>query len=172
METLVKRGYHKVSPFGVPFTITSMASALLAIDIGFSGPNYTISAACATSNFCFCAAANHIRDGKADLMIAGGVESSVVPVAMGGFAACRALSRRNDDPHTACRPWDKNRDGFVMGEGAGVLVNLITNVLLLVDIHFCSRSYVPLKCGVVFCFLSAGDGEFRTCNEKGCTNTS
>ncbi|GKD74149.1 3-oxoacyl-[acyl-carrier-protein] synthase I, chloroplastic [Tanacetum coccineum] len=122
VETMIKRGYHKISPFGVPFTITSMASALLAIDIGFSGPNYTISAACATSNFCFCAAANHIRDGKADLMIAGGVESSVVPVAMGGFAACRALSRRNDDPHTACRPWDKNRDGFVMGEGAGVLV--------------------------------------------------
>ncbi|GKG23483.1 3-oxoacyl-[acyl-carrier-protein] synthase 2, partial [Tanacetum coccineum] len=78
--------------------------------------------ACATSNYCFCAAANYIREGKADLMIAGGVEASVVPVGIGGFSACRALSQRNDAPETASRPWDKDRDGFVMGEGSGVLV--------------------------------------------------
>ncbi|GJZ10235.1 3-oxoacyl-[acyl-carrier-protein] synthase 2 [Tanacetum coccineum] len=122
MEAILTRGYRKISPFLPPFMITNMGSALLSIDLGFSGPNYSISASCATSNYCLCAAANHIREGKADLMIAGGVESAVVPLLMGGFAACKALSLRNDDPQTASRPWDKTRDGFVMGEGAGVLV--------------------------------------------------
>ncbi|PWA66949.1 plastid 3-keto-acyl-ACP synthase I [Artemisia annua] len=122
VEALIKRGYHRISPFLTPLMMTNMGSALLAIDLGFTGPNYSISAACATSNFCFLAAANHIRDGKADLMIAGGVESSVIPITMGGFTACNALSQRNDDPQTASRPWDKDRDGFVMGEGAGALV--------------------------------------------------
>ncbi|PWA68735.1 3-oxoacyl-[acyl-carrier-protein] synthase 2 [Artemisia annua] len=122
VEALIKRGYHRISPFLTPLMMTNMGSALLAIDLGFTGPNYSISAACATSNFCFLAAANHIRDGKADLMIAGGVESSVIPITMGGFTACNALSQRNDDPQTASRPWDKDRDEFVMGEGAGALV--------------------------------------------------
>ncbi|GKD77789.1 3-oxoacyl-[acyl-carrier-protein] synthase I, chloroplastic [Tanacetum coccineum] len=122
MKALIERGYARISPFLIPFTTTSMSSALLAIDLGFSGPNYAISAACATSNTCFLAAANHIRDGNAELMIAGEVDACINPITMGGFAVCRALSRRNDDPHTACRPWDQDRDGFVMGEGAGVLV--------------------------------------------------
>ncbi|KAL0363557.1 UNVERIFIED_CONTAM: 3-oxoacyl-[acyl-carrier-protein] synthase I, chloroplastic [Sesamum calycinum] len=99
-----------------------MGSALLAIDLGLMGPNYSISTACATSNYCFYAAANHIRRGEADLMIAGGTEAAIIPIGLGGFVACRALSQRNDDPKTASRPWDKDRDGFVMGEGAGVLV--------------------------------------------------
>ncbi|KAJ6423555.1 hypothetical protein OIU84_024510 [Salix udensis] len=86
------------------------------------GPNYSISTACATSNYCFYAAANHIRRGEADMMIAGGTEAAIIPIGLGGFVACRALSQRNDDPKTASRPWDKDRDGFVMGEGAGVLV--------------------------------------------------
>ncbi|CAH1440731.1 unnamed protein product [Lactuca virosa] len=122
LESLMESGYKKISPFLVPYSLSNMGSALLAVHLGFMGPNYSISAACATSNFCFYAAANHIREGKADLMIAGGVDAVIVPVQLGGFVACNALSQRNHDPQTASRPWDKDRDGFVMGEGAGVLV--------------------------------------------------
>lgn len=99
-----------------------MGSALLAIDTGLMGPNYSISTACATANYCFYAAANHIRRGEADVMVVGGTEAAVNATGVGGFIACRALSQRNDEPHKASRPWDKNRDGFVIGEGSGVLV--------------------------------------------------
>ncbi|OMO49936.1 hypothetical protein COLO4_38292 [Corchorus olitorius] len=122
IQNLIQKGVKKVSPFLVPYTITNMASALLAIELGLRGPNYSISTACASSNHCFNAAANHIRQGDAELMIAGGTEAVIAPMGLGGFVACRALSQRNDDPQTASRPWDKDRDGFVMGEGAGVLV--------------------------------------------------
>ncbi|CAN0853914.1 3-oxoacyl-[acyl-carrier-protein] synthase I, chloroplastic [Linum grandiflorum] len=122
VQALIEKGHRKVSPFFIPYSITNMGSALLAIELGFMGPNYSISTACATSNYCFYAAANHIRRGEADLMIAGGTEAAIIPVGVGGFVACRALSQRNDDPKTASRPWDKDRDGFVMGEGAGVLI--------------------------------------------------
>ncbi|KAK1325751.1 hypothetical protein QJS10_CPA01g02932 [Acorus calamus] len=122
VQALIEKGHRKITPFFIPYSITNMASALLAIDIGFMGPNYSISTACATSNYCFYDAANHIRRGEADLMIAGGTEAAIIPIGLGGFVACRALSQRNDDPQTASRPWDKDRDGFVMGEGAGVLV--------------------------------------------------
>ncbi|RWV97394.1 hypothetical protein GW17_00039817 [Ensete ventricosum] len=107
-----------------------MGSALLAMEFGFMGANYSISTACATSNYCFHAAANHIRRGEADVMVAGGSEATIIPIAVGGFIACRALSRRNDDPKTASRPWDKDRDGFVMGEGSGVLVICVSSCLL------------------------------------------
>ncbi|KAL9167666.1 hypothetical protein ABFS82_05G112600 [Erythranthe guttata] len=113
MEALITSGYKKLSPFFVPYIITNMGSAVLAIDTGFRGPAYSIGTACATANHCFFAAANHIRKGDADVMVAAIV---------GGFIACRALSQRNDEPDKASRPWDRNRDGFVMGEGAGVLV--------------------------------------------------
>ncbi|GJX53239.1 3-oxoacyl-[acyl-carrier-protein] synthase I, chloroplastic-like protein [Tanacetum coccineum] len=113
-EALLMRGYRKISPFFSPFMTTNMGPALLAMDLGFSVPNYSIFASCATSNYCLSAAANHIRHGDVDLMIAGGVESSVIPFGLGGFAASKALSRRNHDPQTASRPWDKERDGFVM----------------------------------------------------------
>uniref|UniRef100_A0A9R1VVR3 3-oxoacyl-[acyl-carrier-protein] synthase I, chloroplastic n=1 Tax=Lactuca sativa TaxID=4236 RepID=A0A9R1VVR3_LACSA len=122
VKALIEKGPRKITPFFIPYAITNMGSALLAIDIGFMGPNYSISTACATSNYCFYAAANHIRRGEADMMIAGGTEAAIIPIGLGGFVACRALSQRNDDPQTASRPWDKDRDGFVMGEGAGVLV--------------------------------------------------
>ncbi|XP_076945209.1 3-oxoacyl-[acyl-carrier-protein] synthase I, chloroplastic-like [Bidens hawaiensis] len=122
VQNLIEKGYRKITPFFIPYAITNMGSALLAIDLGFMGPNYSISTACATSNYCFYAAANHIRRGEADLMIAGGTEAAIIPIGLGGFVACRAVSQRNDDPKTASRPWDKDRDGFVMGEGAGVLV--------------------------------------------------
>ncbi|KAH9331688.1 hypothetical protein KI387_003796, partial [Taxus chinensis] len=122
VEALVQKGYKRITPFFIPYSITNMGSALLAIDTGLMGPNYSISTACATANYCFFAAANHIHRGEADIMLAGGTEAAIVPAGVGGFIACRALSHRNDEPQTASRPWDKERDGFVMGEGAGVLV--------------------------------------------------
>ncbi|KAH6763375.1 3-ketoacyl-acyl carrier protein synthase I [Perilla frutescens var. hirtella] len=123
VEALVEKGHKKISPFFIPYSISNMGSALLAIDTGLMGPNYSIATACATSNHCFIAAANHIRRGDAEVMVAGGADAAVIPIGIGGFIACRALSQRNDEPHKASRPWDRNRDGFVMGEGAGVLTN-------------------------------------------------
>ncbi|XP_074280798.1 3-oxoacyl-[acyl-carrier-protein] synthase II, chloroplastic-like isoform X2 [Silene latifolia] len=114
--------YKKINPFCVPFTTTNMGSAMLAMDLGWMGPNYSISTACATSNFCILSAANHIIRGEADLMLCGGSDSTIMPIGLGGFVACRALSQKNSDPKKASRPWDSNRDGFVMGEGAGVLL--------------------------------------------------
>ncbi|KAM7256258.1 hypothetical protein ACFE04_011999 [Oxalis oulophora] len=114
--------YRKMNPFCVPFATTNMGSAILAMDLGWMGPNYSISTACATSNFCILSAANHIIKGEADMMLCGGSDAAVIPIGLGGFVACRALSQRNDDPTKASRPWDSNRDGFVMGEGAGVLL--------------------------------------------------
>lgn len=122
VETLVTKGFKRLTPFFVPFIITNMGGALLAIDLGFMGPNYSISTACATANNCIFSAAEHIRNGEADLMICGGSEASITPIGLAGFVACKALSERNEDPEKASRPWDKNRDGFVMGEGSGVLV--------------------------------------------------
>ena len=122
VEALIQKGYKKITPFFIPYSITNMGSALLAIDNGLMGPNYSISTACATANYCFFSAANHIRKGEAEIMVAGGTEAAVIPTGVAGFIACRALSQRNGEPQGASRPWDKDRDGFVMGEGAGVLV--------------------------------------------------
>ncbi|XP_051114081.1 3-oxoacyl-[acyl-carrier-protein] synthase II, chloroplastic-like [Andrographis paniculata] len=114
--------YRKLSPYSVPLLTTNMGSAMLARDLGWMGPNYSISTACATSNFCILTAANHILRGEADMMLCGGSDAAVVPFGVGGFVACRALSQRNNDPTKASRPWDTDRDGFVLGEGAGVLI--------------------------------------------------
>lgn len=122
VEQLMKNGCGRVSPFFIPYTITNMAGALLAIDIGFKGPNYSISTACATSNYCIKAAADHILAGDADLILAGGVEASICPVSVAGFSSLRALSRNNEDMKGASKPWDKKRDGFVLGEGCAVFV--------------------------------------------------
>ncbi|KAK9094006.1 hypothetical protein Scep_025475 [Stephania cephalantha] len=122
VESLLLKGYKKITPFFIPYSITNMGSALLAIDTGLMGPNYSISTACATANYCFYSAANHIRRGEADIMVAGGTEAAIIATGIGGFIACRALSQKNDEPQKASRPWDKNRDGFVMGEGSGVLI--------------------------------------------------
>lgn len=122
VKALVEKGPKKITPFFIPYAITNMGGAMLAIEKGFMGPNYSISTACATANYAFHAAANHIRNGDAEIMIAGGSEAPIIPVGLGGFVACRALSQNNGDPEGASRPWDKSRDGFVMGEGAGVLV--------------------------------------------------
>eukprot|EP00183_Erythrolobus_madagascarensis_P003185 CAMPEP_0185850172 /NCGR_PEP_ID=MMETSP1354-20130828/4404_1 /TAXON_ID=708628 /ORGANISM="Erythrolobus madagascarensis, Strain CCMP3276" /LENGTH=432 /DNA_ID=CAMNT_0028550819 /DNA_START=128 /DNA_END=1429 /DNA_ORIENTATION=+ len=122
VEKLMTKGHQRMSPFFIPYTITNMGSALLAIDTGFMGPNYSISTACATGNYAINNAAVHMQRNEADVMVVGGVESAIVPVGLGGFIACRALSSRNDEPAKASRPWDTDRDGFVMGEGAGVIV--------------------------------------------------
>jgi 3-oxoacyl-[acyl-carrier-protein] synthase II len=122
VKTLHEKGHRKVTPFFVPFILTNMGGAMLGMDLNFMGPNYSISTACATGNYSIIAAANHIRAGDADLMICGGVEAAITPMALAGFCACKALSERNEAPEKASRPWDRDRDGFVMGEGAGVLV--------------------------------------------------
>ncbi|MBA2369178.1 MAG: beta-ketoacyl-ACP synthase II [Candidatus Protochlamydia sp.] len=122
VQTLNEKGLRKITPFLIPYILTNMCGAILGMDLGFMGPNYSISTACATSNNAIISAANHIRNGDADLMISGGSEAAVIPIGMAGFCACRALSQRNESPTQASRPWDQGRDGFVMGEGAGVLV--------------------------------------------------
>ena len=119
---LVSRGPRRISPFFVPASIINMISGHLSIKYGFKGPNLAIVTACTTGLHCIGAAARMIEYGDADVMVAGGAESTVSPLGVGGFAAARALSARNEDPATASRPWDKDRDGFVLGEGAGVMV--------------------------------------------------
>jgi 3-oxoacyl-[acyl-carrier-protein] synthase II len=119
---LTKRGPRRISPFFVPASIINMISGHLSIKYGLKGPNLAIVTACTTGLHCIGAAARMIEYGDADVMIAGGAESTISPLGLGGFAAARALSARNDDPATASRPWDKDRDGFVLGEGAGVMV--------------------------------------------------
>ena len=119
---LASRGPRRISPFFVPASIINMISGHLSIKYGLKGPNLAIATACTTGLHCIGAAARMIEYGDADVMIAGGAESTVSPLGVGGFAAARALSSRNDDPATASRPWDKDRDGFVLGEGAGVMV--------------------------------------------------
>jgi len=109
-----------------------MGSTLLAINLGLMGPNYLISTACATSNYYFYVVENHIHQGEANVMVAGSIEAVIIPVGLGGFVAYRVLSQRNDNPHTASRTWDKDRESFVMGEGAGVLVRLSRPYLLFV----------------------------------------
>ena len=121
-ETIIEKGYKRVNPFFVPYIITNIGGALLGADLGFMGPNYSVSTACATGNYSIMNAANHIRLGHADIMITGGAEDAILPLGVAGFIACRALSQNNENPQGASRPWDKNRDGFVMGSGAGVLV--------------------------------------------------
>ena len=115
-------GMRKISPFFIPGTIINMISGNLSIMFGLKGPNVAIVTACTTGTHSIGDAARMIEYGDADVMVAGGAEAAITQLAVGGFAAARALSTRNDDPATASRPWDKDRDGFVIGEGAGVMV--------------------------------------------------
>jgi 3-oxoacyl-[acyl-carrier-protein] synthase II len=117
-----ERGPRRISPFFVPASIINMISGHISIKYGFTGPNLAIVTACTTGLHCIGEAGRLIEYGDADVMIAGGAESTVSPLGVGGFAAARALSTRNDSPETASRPFDKDRDGFVLGEGSGVLV--------------------------------------------------
>lgn len=119
---LTNRGPRRISPFFVPASIINMISGHVSMRFGFKGPNLAVVTACTTGLHCIGEAARKIEYGDADVIVAGGSEATISPLGVGGFASMRALSTRNDDPKTASRPWDKDRDGFVLGEGAGVLV--------------------------------------------------
>ena len=119
---LVSRGPSRVSPMFIPMMIADMATGLVSIRFGFKGPNYTTVSACASAGHAIVASAMHILLGDADLMVTGGAEASVSPMALAGFSNMKALSTRNDDPATSSRPFDAGRDGFVLGEGSGVVI--------------------------------------------------
>ena len=119
---LLAKGPRRITPFFVPGSIINMIAGHVSMKFGFKGPNIAIVTACTTGLHCIGQAGRMIEYGDADVMVAGGSEATVSPLGVGGFAAMRALSTRNDDPQTASRPWDKDRDGFVLGEGAGVMV--------------------------------------------------
>lgn len=121
-NVLLEKGPGRISPFFIPSIITNLASGQIAMRFGFRGPNSCVSTACATGNHAIGDSLELIKRGAADVMIAGGSEAVITPLTIGGFGAMKALSTRNDEPHRASRPFDKGRDGFVMGEGAGVLV--------------------------------------------------
>ncbi|MBE2261614.1 MAG: beta-ketoacyl-ACP synthase II [Burkholderiaceae bacterium] len=119
---LVNRGPRRITPFFVPASIINMIAGHVSMRFGFKGPNLAVVTACTTGLHCIGEAGRMIEYGDADVVIAGGSEATISPLGVGGFAAMRALSTRNDDPATASRPWDRDRDGFVLGEGAGVMV--------------------------------------------------
>ena len=163
-EELDKNGPRRISPFFIPGSIINMIAGLLSIEIGAKGPNVAMVTACTTSTHCIGEASKSIRYGEADVMIAGGAEAVVTELAVGGFASARALSTRNDDPATASRPWDKDRDGFVLGEGAGAVV--------LEEYEHAKARGAKIYCEVVGYGVSAdahhmtappedGDGAFR-----------
>lgn len=119
---VLEKGMRRISPFFVPASLINLISGHVSILYGFKGPSYAVVSACTTGLHCIGDASRLIEYGDADVMLAGGAESTVSPLGIGGFASMRALSIRNDDPRTASRPWDRDRDGFVLGEGAGVVV--------------------------------------------------
>lgn len=162
------KGWKKVSPFFIPALITNMASGMAAIISGLKGPNFSISTACATSNHSILESFHIIQREEADIMIAGGSEAALTPLGLAGFCASRALSTRNDEPKKASRPFDKGRDGFVLGEGAGVLVIESEKSALKRD----AKIYAELLGGGMSCdayHITApcedGDGAIRCMNQ-------
>ena len=121
-EILIKKGSRFVSPLFVPMMIPDIVAGQIAINHGFMGPNYSVTSACATSSHTIGIAMQHILMGDADVVVAGGTEASITPLAVAGFTNMKALSKRNDEPQRACRPFDLQRDGFVVGEGAGIVI--------------------------------------------------
>jgi len=121
-SVLLERGPGRMSPFTIPMLISNMASGLISMYYNLRGPNFATCSACATANHAIGEAWRTIKMGDASVMVAGGAEATIIPIGIGGFCAMRAMSTRNDDPQHASRPFDKDRDGFVMGEGAGVLI--------------------------------------------------
>jgi len=149
METkrLYEKGPSRVSPFTIPMMISNMASGLISMEFGFRGPNMAIVTACATSNNAIGEAWRIIKFGDADAFVAGGTEATVTHLGMAGFASMRALSTRNDEPEKASRPFDKDRDGFVMGEGAGIVI--------IEELEHAKRRGAPIYCELVGYGLSA-----------------
>jgi len=121
-SVLIERGPSRVSPFFIPGIIANMAPGMIAIEFGIRGPNLSIETACAASSHAIGEAYRYIKEGRADVMVTGGAEAVITPLALGGFCSMRALSTRNDEPEKASRPFELNRDGFVMGEGSGILI--------------------------------------------------
>lgn len=138
VEVYLNRGPDRITPFFIPLVITNMAAGHISIRYGLRGPNYSVTSACASGVHSIGEAARYIQDGTCDVMMAGGVESSVTPLAIAGFSSMRALSTRNNEPTAASRPFDKNRDGFVLSEGGGVLV--------LEDYEHASRRGAKIYC--------------------------
>src|SRR4029079_1876956 len=163
-RTLLESGPRRISPFFIPATIVNLASGYVSIRSGAKGPNSATATACTTSAHSIGDSFRRIQRGDADAMICGGTEACIAPLGIGGFAAMRALSTRNDEPARASRPWDKDRDGFVVGEGAGILV--------LQEIEFAKRRGAPILAELVGYGMSAdayhitspsedGDGAYR-----------
>lgn len=146
-ERYVEGGPRKISPFFVPASIINMISGHVSINYGFRGPNIALVTACTTSTHCIGMAARLIAHGDADVMLAGGAEHGITPMGLGGFCSARALSQRNDDPQGASRPWDRDRDGFVLSDGAGCLV--------LEELEGARRRGVPILAEVVGFGMSA-----------------
>jgi len=163
-KALLEGGPRKISPFFIPASIVNLAAGHVSIRYGAKGPNEATATACTTSAHSIGDAFKIIQRSDADVMIAGGTEAAITPMGVGGFSAMRALSTRNDEPERACRPWDRDRDGFVMGEGAGILV--------LEELEFAKRRDAPILAELVGYGMSAdayhitqpsedGDGGFR-----------
>ncbi len=163
-RTLLEKGPSRISPFFIPATIVNLASGHVSIRTGAKGPNSAVATACTTGAHAIGDSYKIIQRNDADVMICGGTEASITPLGIGGFAAMRALSTRNDEPERASRPWDKDRDGFVVGEGAGVLV--------LEELEFAKRRGAPILAEIVGYGMSAdafhitspsedGEGAFR-----------
>jgi 3-oxoacyl-[acyl-carrier-protein] synthase II len=121
-QALLTKGPRRVSPFLIPMIITNILPGEIAISYGFTGPNYAVTSACASSNHAMGDALKLLRSGSVDVVVSGGAEGAIVPLGLAGFCSIKALSQRNNEPQKASRPFDKNRDGFVMGEGAGIIV--------------------------------------------------
>ena len=163
-RTLLEKGPSRISPFFIPATIVNLASGYVSMRTGAKGPNSATATACTTSAHSIGDSYEIIKRSAADVMICGGAEACITPMGIGGFAAMRALSQRNDEPHRASRPWDKERDGFVVGEGAGILI--------LEELENAKRRGAPILAEVVGYGMSAdayhitspsedGDGAFR-----------
>ncbi|SEA28941.1 3-oxoacyl-[acyl-carrier-protein] synthase II [Thiothrix caldifontis] len=158
-STFLNGGARKISPFFVPASIINMVAGNLSIMFGLKGPNMSIVSACATATHSIGDAARMISYGDADVMVAGGAEMGSTPLGIGGFAAARALSTRNDDPEAASRPWDKDRDGFVLGDGAGVLV--------LEEYEFAKKRGARIYCELVGYGMSSDAYHMTTPSEGG-----
>ena len=163
-RNLLEKGPSRISPFFIPATIINLAAGHVSIRTGAKGPNSATATACTTSAHAIGDSFKIIQRGDADAMICGGTEAAITPMGVGGFAAMRALSQRNDDPKTASRPWDRDRDGFVIGEGAGILI--------LEELEFAKRRGAPILAEVVGYGMSGdafhitspsedGEGAFR-----------